>query len=48
VEIEPLQDDRFCRLVPYLRPGVLVHVRYVLRRRRLATLVLAPLRRWLE
>jgi multidrug resistance efflux pump len=48
VELEPIHDARFERLSPYLRPGVLVRVRYTLRTQRLITLALAPLRRWLD
>jgi len=31
-----------------LRPGILLQARFVLRRQRIVTLVLDPLRRWLE
>jgi multidrug resistance efflux pump len=48
VEIELLPTERVRRLRPYLRAGMQADVRFTLRERRVITLVLEPLRRWLQ
>lgn len=48
VEVALGPDARARDLGPYLRAGSMLDVRYTLRRRRIATLVLEPLRRWLR
>jgi multidrug efflux pump subunit AcrA (membrane-fusion protein) len=48
VELSLLEDDRAKQLSSKLRAGMLVNARFTLRRRRLISLVLDPLRRWLR
>jgi membrane fusion protein len=43
-----VQEASLQRMAPVLRSGMLMTVRYTLRRPRLITLVLEPLRRWLD
>jgi multidrug resistance efflux pump len=47
VEIAPEADARLDRLKPWLRAGMQADVRFTLRERRLITLILEPLRKWL-
>lgn len=48
VELELVDDAQAARLARWLRAGALVEVRFALRRRSVITLVLEPLRRFLE
>jgi hemolysin D len=48
VEIELLSTERARRLRPYLRAGMQADVRFTLRERRVITLVIEPLRKWLQ
>ncbi len=48
VEIAPEPGERMERLQPWLRAGMQAEVRFTLRERRLITLVLEPLRKWLS
>ena len=47
VEIAPEADARLARLKPWLRAGMQADVRFTLRERRVITLILEPLRKWL-
>lgn len=46
IEIEPFRSPQMAHAT--LRPGMLLQVRYTLRRQRIITLVLDPLKRWLD
>jgi multidrug resistance efflux pump len=48
VDIALLPSEKARRLRPYLRAGMLADVRFTLRERRVITLVIEPLRRWLQ
>lgn len=48
VEIKPEQGARMAQLQPWLRAGMQADVRFTLRERRIITLVLEPLRKWLS
>jgi membrane fusion protein len=48
VEIVPEASGRLDRLKPWLRAGMQADVRFTLRERRIITLVLEPLRKWLS
>jgi multidrug resistance efflux pump len=48
VDLALVDDRQLARLKPYVRPGMLVRARFVLREQRIITLVFDPLRRWLD
>jgi multidrug resistance efflux pump len=48
VELELASDGAAAQLEPFLRPGSQVTARFVLRKRRLASLLFSPLKKWLD
>jgi hemolysin D len=48
VDLSLREDARFQRYASLIRPGMLVSIRYALRRRRILSLLLTPLERWLK